>query len=140
MRGFALGTACLIVVSLAACHDPDSYQLLSPTNPNGTPVESILDLIVPTSSPRAIPAYGGSRTLIEAKIDPSSTVRSISFTTTHGTLLARGRSTSETAPTLTIDADSAGVAVVELQAATQPATAMVTASVSIPGTPSARTI
>ena len=125
---------------VVACHDPDSYRLTSPSNPDGTPAASILDIAVAASSPTAIPADGGSRTRIEARIDPSATTRTITFSTSHGTLFGRGRQTSEATPNLQIDADSAGVASVELQSATQPATATVTASVTIPNTTPARTL
>lgn len=136
----------LLVVGVAAaalviaCHDPDSYRLLSPSNPNGTPAASILDISVAESAPTAIPADGGSRTRIEARIDPGATTRTITFSTSHGTLFARGRNTSEATPNLTVDADSAGIASVELQSGTQPATATVTASVTIPGSNPARTL
>jgi hypothetical protein len=126
----------VLLSATTACHDPDSYRLLSPTNPGGTPPESIIDLI---PAETAIRADGGSRTRIEAKIDPSASVRTIAFTTTNGTLFARGKSTSTAAPTLSVDADSSGIAAVELQASTQPGTATVTAAITVSNSTPSRT-
>jgi hypothetical protein len=138
MTRVARQTACVVLlVTTAGCHDPDAYRLLSPTNPSGTPVESILDIVAQGT---AIRADGGSRTRIEARLDPSATVRTVAFTTTNGTLFARGKSSSDAAPTLSVDADSNGVAAVELQATTQPGTATVTAAISVPNTTPPRTI
>ncbi len=132
--------ASLVLAPLAAsvaCHDPDKYQVLSPTNVNGIPAEELLDL---TAAATSIRADGGSRTRIEAHINPSATARTITFTTTHGTLYAGASSATASTGSLRVDADVTGIAAVELQSDTQPATSRVTASITIPGSNPAQTI
>ena len=131
--------ACLLGVAVLAgsCHEPEKYLPISPSNNNGTPVSEILDV---TAASTSIRADGGSRTRIEAHIDPASTVRTVTFTTTHGTLFAgSGTSTASTAG-VPVDADSTGIAAVELRSEATPATARVTASMTVPDTNPARTV
>jgi hypothetical protein len=135
-RLFIVFLIAALTVSVA-CHDPDEYSVLSPTNPNGTPAADLLDL---TAAPMSIRADGGSRTRIEAHINPSATVRKITFTTTHGTLYAGSGSSAASTTGLDVDADVTGVAAVELQADVRPGTARVMASIAVPNSNPAATI
>src|SRR5688572_25944037 len=125
----ALALVLAAIAASPACHDPDKYQLLSPSNSGGTAPSELLD-VVPQST--SIPANGGSRTRIEAHVNASSTVRSVSFETTQGTLIA-GSLTSTGAP-IDVPIGTNGIAVAELQATTQPGVARVTVKIAIPNT------
>lgn len=103
----------------AACHDPNAYVL--------TPdlVSQYLNL---TSSSPSVAADGISRITITAAIDPNATSanRTITFTTTAGTLIAAGKTSTTEIPVVV---DGAGRAVVELQSTTAVLTCRITAKV-----------
>jgi hypothetical protein len=115
------------VVVSSACHDPDEYRLLSVTNPDGMAPSTLLDVVPAATS---IPANGGSRTRIEARIDASSTVRTVTFETTAGTLFAGSRNSKTTSP-LDVAVDTNGIAAAELQSDTTPGTARVTVKITV---------
>jgi hypothetical protein len=104
---------CLVLLTAAtACHSPDDY-LLSPSR-----LDQVLNV---TLSATTIPADGVSVVTITAQLDRRTDAdkRSVTFTTTAGTLIAGG---SEGA-SITIQADSAGTATAELRSSTTTATA-----------------
>ncbi|MGH9349132.1 MAG: hypothetical protein ACRD26_17895, partial [Vicinamibacterales bacterium] len=135
-RAWGSVVAAGVVAAAAACHNPDKYLPESPSNRNGTPVASILDIVAAAAT---LPADGASRTRITARIDAAATVRTVTFETSLGTLFAGGRNTGA-ATALPVEADDTGVAAVELQSAAQVATARVSATIRIPGTDPQRTL
>jgi hypothetical protein len=124
----ASAAAVWMVVSACDVHDPKNYQL-NPAAPNepGIAASKILD---PSAAPESLPADGLSRTVITAKIDPTSTSRTITFETSHGTLTAGGKTATAAGGKISVDADDLGLATVELQAAAQVAQAKVTITAS----------
>jgi hypothetical protein len=118
-----------IVAGAASCtyHDPESFEIRSPGSPSGIEVTRILDI---EPVPTTLPADGISRAVIKATIDPSSIARTISFETSLGTLYAAGKTAGSTGGKLTVEADAQGIATVELQSASQVATAKLTIGVS----------
>jgi len=132
--------AAAVLVGAAACHSPSSYQPLSPTNPNGLDPDEVLLL---TASPTSLPADGVSRTRITAHLDPAATIRTISFTTSLGTLFGNGQTAAATTGSIPMDVDASGVATIELRSSADVATAHVAATITLPadgGTGAARTI
>jgi hypothetical protein len=111
--------------------DPDRYL---PTSPDTQ------EALVLAPEKTSVRADGGSRIRIEARINPGSTARKITFTTTMGKLIAGDRSVEASATGLDVDADVTGVAAVELQADVQPGTARVTASIDVPNTNPVQTL
>lgn len=139
-RSLSAILCALVLLAGTACHNPNEYQPLSPTNEDGLDPDEVLKL---TPEPASIPADGLSRTVITAKIDPRSTVRTIAFTTSLGTLLGNGKTIAAGAGTLPVDADASGIATVELRSTAEVATAQVTATITLAaasGTTPARTI
>jgi adhesin/invasin len=101
-----------VISAGAACHDPNSYSVQGPSNPNGTPIDKILAV---AAFPPSVPADGLSRTRITASIDPRSTTRRMTFETSLG-LLISGTKTSQTeGGKLVLTADDAGTASVDLR-------------------------
>jgi adhesin/invasin len=102
-----------------ACHKPEDY-LLSPTL-----ADQVLSVALSASS---IPADGISRATITAQIDPRTDYdkRSLTFTTTAGTLIAEGKE----GRSITVTADTTGAAGVELRSSTNPTTARIDVSVT----------
>lgn len=134
MKGVRHG---LIVVLLGVGYwscsdfDPDRYL---PTSPDTQ------DALMLTPEKTSVRADGGSRVRIEARVNPGSTARTITFTTTSGKLIA-GSATAEASGTgLGVDVDVTGLAAVELQSDVRPGTARVTASIGVPNTTPPQTI
>lgn len=123
-----IGMTAVVAVS-AACHSPSSYEPRSVTNPNGLDPDEVLQV---SASPASLPADGISRTRITARLDPAATVRGVAFTTSLGTLFGNGQSAAATTGSLSMTADDAGIATVELQSSADVATARVTATVALP--------
>jgi len=125
-RYFSMAVLASALAASVACHDKEKYLPLGPDNPDGRDLTKILSI---EANPATVPADGVSRTRISAHIDPSATVRTISFETTLGTLSSGAKSVAAQAGSLQVDADSSGIATVELQTTATVATARVTASV-----------
>ena len=99
-----LHAAWVLVVLLAACHDPNAY-IVTPDN-----VDSVVRVDV---SAAAIPADGLSRTTITATVTPGAAAdrREVTFTASRGTLLAG----SQQAAQVKVTADAAGQAIAQLR-------------------------
>jgi adhesin/invasin len=139
-RSLSALLCALLLLTGTACHNPDAYQPVSPTNDDGLDPDEVLKL---TPQPASIPADGVSRTVITAKIDPRSTVRTIAFTTSLGALIGNGKTIVAGAGALSVDADVSGTATVELRSTAEVATAQVTGTITLAaasGTTPARTI
>jgi adhesin/invasin len=111
---------CLaLATAVTACHRPDEY-LLSPELAN--------QVLSVTMSSTTLPADGIARATITAQLDPRTDFdkRNVTFATTAGTLIADGKEGS----TITVTADAAGKAVVELRSSTTAATARVDVTVA----------
>ena len=119
MRVRRLGVAFLLLTT-AGCYDQNKYSVQSPTEPSGTPADEILAVM---AAPTSVQADGISRATITARIDSRSTVKNVTFETSKGTLV--GAKDGK----VTMTADGAGVATVELQSETTPGTARVTVTV-----------
>jgi hypothetical protein len=114
-----LASVCAVAAFSTACHDPDAYTL-GPTQ---------LDQAVRvTVSATAVQADGISRATITVQLDPATDAdkRSVTLTTTAGTLIAGGREGAIVA----IQADTMGQAVAELRSSTTPGTARVDVTVA----------
>jgi hypothetical protein len=98
------GAAWVLLVLLAACHDPNAYTV-TPDN-----VDSVVRVDVTSAT---IPADGLSRTTITATVTPgaASDRREVTFTASRGTLLAGSQQASQ----VKVTADAAGQAVVQLR-------------------------
>ena len=75
---------CLVlVIAAVACHKPDDY-LLAPLSD---------DVLNVTLSATTLPADGIARATITAQLDPDTDAdkRTVTFTTTAGTLIAAGK-------------------------------------------------
>jgi adhesin/invasin len=109
----------LAIAAATACHRPDDY-VLSPTL-----ADEVLSVTLAATS---IPADGISRTTITAQIDPRTDYdkRTLTFATTAGTLIADGQQGT----TISVTADAAGAAVVELRSSTTGTTARIDVSVA----------
>jgi hypothetical protein len=110
----------LVAALCTACYDSNNYGVQSPTAPTGTPADEILAI---AAAPVTVQADGVSRTTITARIDSRSTVKTMTFETSRGTLV------SATDGKLSITADGTGVATAELQSDSTPGTARVTVTV-----------
>jgi hypothetical protein len=123
-----LRSACLVGLTAIAigCHDPSKYNIQSPTDPNGTPLDDILAV---SASPSKVPADGLTRTTVTARINSQSATRSISFETTLGTLFSGTRSSATEGGKLVLTADDRGAASVELKSEAVVGNARVTVSV-----------
>lgn len=114
-RRSLIAFALLILVSLAAC---DSVSDLVSEDPE--------DLVVLTVNPATIPADGASVSTLKARIpagiDPN--IRFVTFTTSAGTFVDGSIVSSDP---IDIDADTRGVATVQLRSTVQPGTAIVRA-------------
>jgi hypothetical protein len=119
---------CLValVTAATACHDPGSYSIQGPTNPDGTPIDEVLAVV---ATPPTVPADGLSRTRITASIDPRSTTREFTFTTSLGTLTSGTRTSRTEGGKLVLNADDAGSASVELQSEAVVGVARVTVTI-----------
>ncbi len=125
--------AMLLLTALAnACHQSDAYLVSSPDGTRSRNVDAILAVSV---SPTSLPADGLSRARITVKIDPAATWRTVVFDTSMGTLWGGGRTVGAPSGTLTIDADTSGTVLVDLQSAAQVGTARITAAVKPPDQP-----
>src|SRR4051812_49282753 len=103
----------LIACSSWSCHDPGKYTLVdSNSGTDGTAADSVVAV---SASPPKVPADGLSSTTITARIDPRSTVREVTFATSLGTLRSGSRSSATEGGKLTLAADVAGSASVELK-------------------------
>ncbi|MEO8256706.1 MAG: hypothetical protein ABI868_05095 [Acidobacteriota bacterium] len=104
----------LLALLTGACHDPSAY-VISPDN-----ADQILRVDVSAAS---IPADGLSRTTIKAAIAPGAAAdrRDVTFTTNTGTLVFGAR----TGLTVTVTADVAGEAVLQLQSSPRVESALV---------------
>ena len=109
----------VMAMTVTGCHNPEDY-LLAPSL-----IDTVLNVTV---SPPAIPADGTSRATITAQLDPRTDAdkRNITFRTTTGTLMAAGRE----GLSITVPADAAGKAVVDLRSALEPGTAQVDVAVA----------
>ena len=125
-RYFLMAVLASALAMGVACHNKEKYVPLGPDHPGGTDLTRILSI---EANPATVPADGVSRTRISAHIDPSSTVRTISFETTLGMLSSGAKSVAAQAGRLEMDADSTGTAIAELQTTATVATARVTVSV-----------
>jgi adhesin/invasin len=111
---------CLLLAATAvSCHHPDDY-LLTPTL-----ADQVLSV---TLSSATLPADGIARTTITAQLDPRTDFdkRSVTFTTTAGTLIADGKEGSS----ITVSADTNAKAVVELRSSTTAGTAHIDVTVA----------
>jgi hypothetical protein len=125
-HGIRVAGLAVLVAVLVGCHEPGKYNIAGPTDDDGTPVDDILRV---TAAPETVPADGLSRTTITARIDSRSTTRDITFASSLGTLFAGARSSATEGGKLTIAADVAGLATVELKSEPLVGTAKVTVSV-----------
>jgi len=119
----------LCAVAFAGCqrnHDPDRFSPIT-----ASAIDSMLEVAV---NPLSLPADGVSRSVVSARIDPASRVRTLSFESTLGTLFAGGKQGTAATGPVTVDADSSGIATVELQSPGQVGTGRVTVSIQPPGT------
>ena len=109
----------LAATTVTGCHKPDDY-LLGPSQ-----ADEVLSV---TLSSTTQPADGISRVTITAQLDrrTDGDKRSVTFTTTAGTLIAAGKE----AQAITVPADTNGTAVVELRSSTTPATARIDVTVA----------
>ena len=117
MKSFVL---CLLLATTAlSCHHPDDY-LLTPTL-----ADQVLSVTVASAT---LPADGIARTTITAQLDPRTDFdkRSVTFTTTAGTLIADGKEGSS----VTVTADTNAKAVVELRSSTTAGTAHIDVTVA----------
>lgn len=116
MRRWTIAPAALVLIALAGCYN-------SPTEP------AAANALKLTPATAEIPADGFSRVALTAEIDPRAAAdrRTIVFTTSAGTFVG---ATEEAGRKLSLAADSAGRAQVELQSERTVQTAVVTASVS----------
>jgi adhesin/invasin len=110
----------LLLLATTGCYDGDKYAVQSPSAPSGTPADEILAV---TAAPTSVQADGISRTTITARIDSRSTVKTVTFETSRGSIV--GAKDGK----LQITADGAGVATAELQSETTPGNARVTVTV-----------
>jgi adhesin/invasin len=110
---------CCLILTAAACHRPEDY-LLGPSQAD--------QVLAVTLSATSLPADGISRATITAQLDPRTDLdkRTVTFTTTAGTLIAEGKEGTS----VTVTADTTGSAVVELRSATAAATARVDVAVA----------
>ena len=112
--------ACWLLLALVAtgCHRPDDYLLASQA-------DQVLSVTLSTTT---LPADGISRATITAQLDPRTDIdkRTITFTTTAGTLIADGKEGTA----ITVPADTSGKAIVELRSSTTPATARIDVTVA----------
>src|SRR5262245_40757359 len=110
--------ALLLLIPATACHHPDDYLLASQS-------DQVLNV---TLSATTLPADGISRATITAQLDPRTDPdkRNVTFTTTAGTLIAAGKE----GPSITIQADTSGKALVELRSSTTAATARLDVTVA----------
>jgi adhesin/invasin len=101
----------MAIVTASGCHRPEDYF------PSPTHADQVLNL---TLSATSLPADGISRATITAQLDPRTDPdkRDVTFATTGGTLIAAGKQ----GVSITVPADTAGRAVVELRSSTTPAT------------------
>jgi hypothetical protein len=108
----------LLVMTAPACHHPDDYLL-------GGQSDEVLKVTVSSAS---LPADGISRATITAQLDPRTDAdkRTVTFTTTAGTLIAAGAEGTSVA----VPADGTGLASAELRSSTTPATARVDVTVA----------
>lgn len=115
MRAWKILLVVLLAAALGACYD-------SPTEPDTKALQL-------TPATAEIPADGFSRVTLTAEIDPRAAAdrRTVVFATTAGTFVG---ATEEGGKKLSVSADSAGRAQVELQSDRTVQTAVVTASVS----------
>jgi len=131
MKRCRLVLALACVVAAIACHDPDRYLPSSPDNPDGTRNSPILEL---TTDAASIRATGAAHATITAKIDPRSSVKTMKFSTSRGTISGAGLKTSMEKPDISVPVSDSGVVTVDLQSGTTPGLATVTASIILPGT------
>ncbi len=111
---------CVALATTAiACHNPDNY-LLTPTL-----ADQVLSV---TLSSTTLPADGISRATVTAQLDPRTDLdkRSVTFTTTAGTLIAEGKESTS----ITVAADTNAKAVVELRSSTTPSIAHIEVTVA----------
>jgi len=118
MTKYIAGCLLLLLTAATGCHKPDDYLLSSQA-------DSVLSVTLSSST---LPADGIARATITAQLDPRTDIdkRSVTFTTTAGTLIADGKE----ATAITVPADTSGRAVVELRSSTTPATARLDVTVA----------
>src|SRR2546423_1648245 len=122
----------LLALAPVGCHDPNKYLPNSPENPNGTLNSPIREL---TADQRTIRATGAAHATITARIDSRSSVKTLRFSTTRGTLSGTGLPRPTERTFIDVPADDSGVATVDLQSSAQPGLATVPASMSTTETP-----
>ena len=99
------------------------------------------DILTLHANPSSIPADGFSRTTLEARVNPNANTRTITFTTSDGTLRGPSAAAGGTNTKIEITADASGRAIAQLQSSTRVGTALVQAEVTpTGGTPIARQI
>ena len=99
------------------------------------------DILTLHANPSSIPADGFSRTTLEARVNPNANTRTITFTTSDGTLRGPSAAAGGTNTKIEITADASGRAIAQLQSSTTVGTVLVQAEVTIPeGLPIARQI
>lgn len=133
-RGLVI--SAVLVVMAGGCYDTDRYVPAGPDSPDGTLASPILEL---TADPSAIRASGGAHATITARIDPRSSVKTLKFSTTRGTVSGNGRTTSAAEPTIDVPASDSGTATVDLLSSAQAGLATVTASITLPEGATSRT-